>query len=394
MTNRDKTVDYLRATAMLWVIVIHVLYWGNFFVSDTVNLIKSFLLFEMPLFFFVTGASNSFSKTRGYFNFVFKRYKRVLIPYWIFALICIVFSIIDFKNSGSLAPNAIGDIFLSWLIPHDTQMTNIPYLTWALWFIPVYLGIILIIPLLKLMRSCKHSDMFIIVLLFVFVATCYLGLGRIRIVAFYSIWTYIGLFYDKITAHITERNFRKALLFVALVGLVGILGLHTVGLPLDMQYNKAPPNLMFLVFSVVNLSIIFLLIPYITKLGKYIEQYKLPNKILALFSTRTMTIYLYQSFAFYIAIRFINTLIPRIDFISAVIKAMLCLIFAVVLCCAFALLFGKIEDIGNRRKKTANKESDSAKRSLTKDNHVSNCDNSDLIIITADTETEVHEKPE
>lgn len=392
MTNRDKTIDYLRATAMLWVIVIHVLYWGNFFVSSTANLVKSFLLFEMPLFFFVTGASNSFSKTTGYFKFVFKRYKRVLIPYWIFAFICIGLSIINFKNSGLLDSNAIGDIFLSWLIPQDTQMTNIPYLTWALWFIPVYLGVILIIPLLKLMRNCKHSDLFIIVLLFVFVSTCYLNLGRIRSIAFYSLWTYIGLFYGEISLHITERKFRKALMFIALIGLCGILGLHSVGLPLDMQSNKAPPNLMFLVFSVVNLSLIFLLIPSITKLGKYIEQHNLPGKILALFSTRTMTIYLYQSFAFYIAIRLTNRIIPGIDFISAVMKVMLCLVFAVVLCSVFALLFGKIEDLGNWRRKTANKGNDD-KKSLIKDNHVSDIENSDLIITVAN-ENEAHEKTE
>lgn len=49
--NRDKTIDRLRDFAMLWVIVVHVLYWGDFFISGYVNLLKSFCLFEMPLFF-------------------------------------------------------------------------------------------------------------------------------------------------------------------------------------------------------------------------------------------------------------------------------------------------------------------------------------------------------
>ncbi|MDO5138386.1 MAG: acyltransferase family protein, partial [Oscillospiraceae bacterium] len=73
---------------MIWVIVVHTLYWGNFSSDSSFNLIKSFFLFEMPLFFFVTGASNSFSRSTGYYRFVFRRYKRILIPYWVFALIC------------------------------------------------------------------------------------------------------------------------------------------------------------------------------------------------------------------------------------------------------------------------------------------------------------------
>ena len=60
--SRDKTIDRLRGFAMLWVIVVHVLYWGNFFSNGYVNFLKSFCLFEMPLFFFITGASNSLAK--------------------------------------------------------------------------------------------------------------------------------------------------------------------------------------------------------------------------------------------------------------------------------------------------------------------------------------------
>ena len=68
MVKRDETIDQLRGLAIFWVIVVHVLYWGNFFDNNYINTIKSFCLFEMPLFFFLTGASNSFSKIDGYFG--------------------------------------------------------------------------------------------------------------------------------------------------------------------------------------------------------------------------------------------------------------------------------------------------------------------------------------
>lgn len=44
--NRDKTIDRLRGFAMIWVIVVHVLYWGNFFTNGYVNLLKSGAIFS------------------------------------------------------------------------------------------------------------------------------------------------------------------------------------------------------------------------------------------------------------------------------------------------------------------------------------------------------------
>ena len=49
MSKRDETIDRLRGFAMFWVIVVHVLYWGNFFDNERINLLKSFCLFESEL---------------------------------------------------------------------------------------------------------------------------------------------------------------------------------------------------------------------------------------------------------------------------------------------------------------------------------------------------------
>lgn len=40
MSKRDETIDRLRGFAMFWVIVVHVLYWGNFFDNERINLLK------------------------------------------------------------------------------------------------------------------------------------------------------------------------------------------------------------------------------------------------------------------------------------------------------------------------------------------------------------------
>ncbi len=346
MEKRDKTIDHLRGFAMLWVIVVHVLYWGNFFNNGSINLLKSFCLFEMPLFFFVTGASNSFGRTDGYFKFVLKRYKRILIPYWVFAFICAGVSIIYFGFSSGIDFISAIKILISWLIPIDRQITSISYLTWALWFIPVYLCVVLIIPLLKQVNKSTKAILFAIALLVLFLVTCLFNLGWIQNVVFYSFWTYMGLFYSDIIQRLKQHSFRKSLCFVALIGVVVMAILYVLGEPIDMQQNKFPPNIMFGIFSLIMMSLVLLSIPSIDKLYYHIERHKLTNRVANLFSTHSMTIFLYQAFAFNLTIRFANILIPSSSIAMSVVKLILCLITTVILCAVFALIFGRVERIG------------------------------------------------
>ena len=246
--SRDKTIDHLRGFAMFWVIVVHVLYWGSFFTNGYVNLLKSFCLFEMPLFFFITGASNGFSKTKNYFDFVSKRFQRILIPYWVFAVICALLSIVKYGMEGNMDFFTGIKVLLSWMIPINKQMTSVSYLTWALWFVPVYLCIVLIIPVLKWMKQSAHKIIFGFLLFGVFIATCLLNLGWIQNISFYALWTYIGLFYSEIKFAVNQKQTRKYFAFTFVSGAAMICLLHFAGQSLDMQANKFPPNIMFLHF--------------------------------------------------------------------------------------------------------------------------------------------------
>lgn len=346
MKERDKTIDRLRGMAMLWVILVHVLYWGNFYSNIYINLLKSFSLFEMPLFFFVTGASNSKNQANGYFSFVYRRYKRILVPYWVFAIVCTTLSIVKYSTTSSIDVNTIAKVFFSWLIPANKQITSIPYLTWALWFIPVYLCVILIIPFFKHMRHSRMPIMYGLLLLGVFIATCLFKLGWVQNVAFYSLWTYIGLFYDEIIFNLKKKSFCNFLLFIAAVGIFVLLVFYFMKLTIDMQYNKFPPNITFAVFSFVMMAIIILIIPYINKVYDYLEKNKLINKMLKLFSMRSLTIFLYQVFAFNLTIKISNILVAGSDVVAGTAKAAICLILTVPLCAVLALIFGRIENVG------------------------------------------------
>ena len=345
MNNRDPYIDRLRGFAMLWVIVVHVLYWGNFFHSGYFNLIKSFCLFEMPLFFFVTGASHSFSQVKRYIHFVGKRFLRILIPYWVFAVLCAVLSIVKYSLEGSMDFLTGIKVLLSWLVPIDRQMTSVPCLTWALWFVPVYLCVVLLLPLLKQMNRSPRKIEFAFLLLGVFAVTCLLKLGWVQNIAFYSFWTYVGLFYRDIKLAAEQKPTRKYFLSIITAGVVLLCLLHFAGQPLDMQSNKFPPDLIFFVFSVLMMALILLVFPHFNRLFGRLEKSRLAGRLFELFSTRSMTIFLYQVFAFHLTIRLSNLLIPGGGFLAALAKSVLCLAATIPACAGLAVVFGKIETL-------------------------------------------------
>lgn len=345
VNTRDKTLDRLRGFAMMWVIVVHVLYWGNFFASAYINLLKSFCLFEMPLFFFITGASHSFSNTGRYFKFVQKKFLRVLIPYWLFALICAFLSIVKYSIEKHISIIDIIQILLSWLIPINKQMTSVPYLTWALWFIPVYLCIVLIIPMLNRIKQSNWIYQFGLLLFMLFLGCCLINVDVAQHIVFYSLWTFIGLFYKDIKTAITDKHIRKCLWIICAVSITLMCILSLCGHSLDMQSNKFPPNIMFLVYSSIAMALIILTLPYLDSILTKIEQHKLFGRILALFSTRSLTIFLYQVFAFNFTIRVSNVLFSNESVLSSIAKSAFCLATTIPACAGLGVIFGKAEKI-------------------------------------------------
>lgn len=310
------------------------------------NLLKSFCLFAMPLFFFITGASNSFSKTGSYFSFVSKRFQRILIPYWIFALICAFLSIGKFSIEGDMDFFTGIKVLLSWMVPVDRQITSVSYLTWALWFVPVYLCVVIILPALKQINDSTIKIEFAFLLLGLFVLTCFLKMGWFRNVAFYSFWTYVGLFYRDIKVFAEQKHTRRYFLYLAIAGMVTICILYLAGQSLNMQSNKFPPNMIFFVFSIMMMALIMFALPYLDRFIGCLETGNISGKIFNLFSTRSMTIFLYQVFAFNLTIRLTTMLIHGDSIISSIAKSIFCLATTIPACAGLAVIFGKIEKLG------------------------------------------------
>ena len=81
--ERDIQLDCYRALAMMYIVcIIHPILWYNF---DIYN-IDPTMLVEMPVIFFIAGASQSYSKRRNLIDTIKNRAQRVLLAYYIFLI--------------------------------------------------------------------------------------------------------------------------------------------------------------------------------------------------------------------------------------------------------------------------------------------------------------------
>ncbi|MEN6851234.1 acyltransferase family protein [Klebsiella variicola] len=75
--QRDVTIDILRVCGLLLIMLAHV---------NPPNLIFQIRTFDVPMMVFVSGVSYFLSKKAdvSYFSYAFSRFKRLVLPVWIF----------------------------------------------------------------------------------------------------------------------------------------------------------------------------------------------------------------------------------------------------------------------------------------------------------------------
>jgi len=277
---------------MIWVIFIHCLYWLGYF-----SWYKSFFLAEMSLFFFIAGASNGMASKKSLGNFYLSRFQRIMIPYWIYGLVCIALMLI-FRTAVTIKGFWI--LPLTWIIPFGSIHSSIPYLPRALWFIPVYLLVMLFFPLFEKMRNTRMRYLPFVLLFGGIVALDIWGIdGAIadltQKIVFYSFFTYFGLFFTEITKK-TKPVPAYAVLAIALLAMA-VLAVY-FGQSLNMQHNKFPPNTMFFFYSLAALSILYILSDNIVKAVKFLRKNVFFDWIYQQYTQRGLTIFLFHPIVF------------------------------------------------------------------------------------------------
>ncbi|MDR1762200.1 MAG: acyltransferase [Bacteroidales bacterium] len=287
---RNEKLDIFRGLAMIWVILVHCLYWLGYFSWH-----KSFLLIEMPLFFFIAGASNGMASKKSLGVFYLTRFKRILMPYWIYGIICV--ALISIVSTPETIKSFI-KLAYSWVNPFASTLSSITYLTWAIWFIPVYLLVILAFPLFEKIRNIQYMRYFplFLLLLLIGILNFFENGGTVlyyaKMFVCYGFFTYLGLFFTEITK---ERKIFPAFAIVAICLLTMFVLVKFFGQSLNMQNNKFPPNFMFFSFSLAALTIFYIFSDIIVNAIKFLSRNKIFDWIYIQYG---FTIFLFHPFVF------------------------------------------------------------------------------------------------
>lgn len=293
--ERDANLDKYRAIVMAYIVcIIHLIYWAGFCSEPD----RSFLLFEMPVIFFISGASYRLSTPKSYTSFVKGRIRRIIIPYYIWLLLSLPLSIIllqfgrwgidagltEGMSNSELMDSGIRKIVLfhrsQGLIPFDNHV----------WFIVPFFLIMLLAPIVSRLINNQRDMVFCIVLflLLVFVGDFLYHemlihnkvVELINYVFAYLPFFIIGFAYKK--AKLTPWHILLAILLI----FISVWAMRNGVYPDSVQLNKFPPTCCFVIY---NFGVLLLLI-YL------FDHIRIPDwKWLEIYNKRGFTIYIYQN---------------------------------------------------------------------------------------------------
>lgn len=287
---RDLQLDIYRALMMVYIpCVIHVMYW----LGKVGEPFRSIALFEMPVIFYISGATMYVTNTdRGFLSSVSNRVKRILFPYYFYILISLLFVLLFSLYFPSLSEISLRSM-IKILLAQDHSLP-VPYMS-HLWFIIPYLIVSCSFPIQKKWANSVNRWIYMVILIaFLFIIQHAWNSSQsiiykvIREALFYNFFFIAGyLFYKRI-------SLKQLITVTILSGMIAaILIYHECAFTgeFTMQSHKFPPDLLFIFFG--TFCICFLSLTF--------GNFKLPqNRILMHWNKYGYTIYLWQNISFFI----------------------------------------------------------------------------------------------
>ncbi|MDF2677268.1 MAG: acyltransferase 3 [Bacillota bacterium] len=258
--NRLYELDYIRFIACLAVIIVHITATG---VTDYIQgsfphivtlILNRSLKFTTPVFIFLSGVTNFYSydkKELKYIDFVKKRLKSTLIPYFVWC--CIYY--LAYIYAGIYKFDII--FFMKNVI--------LGTMSYHLYFVIIITQIYLLGPLFyKLIKNSKNK-IFILIIGAVFTAICAGTLNFklsdrifLKYIFFYMLGIYVTLETEKFKTFVSRNKILIASGYIA----IGIL--YT----LATYYNWPEVTYIWFVFSAVSVFLVFLLSTYLVEIFK------------------------------------------------------------------------------------------------------------------------------
>lgn len=286
---RDIQLDNYRALVMIYILCVsHVLHW----LLNAGEPILSVVVIGTPVIFFVSGAALSVSRSkRGIVETVINRLKRIVVPFYIYAIVAIVIAVVATLLIPRIELVGFRPVHLSDFSWTDAlkvifcqDVPHIPYMA-HLWFIIPYLILACSFPLqVKLTKHVNRHVYFVACILLFVVVQSFTQNALIREVLCYNVFIVAGyLYYRK-----CDMRLCVLLAVIALAALLineFLLGGHFS----PLQDHKFPPDWVFCAYSLFVLCLVSLVFWKI----------RVPqNRLLRIWNKRGYTMYLYQSVIF------------------------------------------------------------------------------------------------
>ena len=280
MKERNLTIDILRVIGILFVIASHCEF------STSVN---NLIGFDVVLLVFVAGISfmmSSFDLEKdSYFEYVIKRFKKLIIPAWI--LICVLLIVLKFIFHEAIDGSYILKSFL--LLAGGIGFV---------WIYRVFFTSSLLSPFFKKMIEEKNPWVLLCIFLCISVINdllhhyAFLTMGTIGKVLEYLITYTISYLVITLIGMLSVRFEKREKLIVTLLFIgIAVLGRYLTG-ALWVTY-KHPPYLMYMSYG---LAVSFFLYVLLEK----IELSGVLEKCITWLSIHTRSIYLWHAFFYYV----------------------------------------------------------------------------------------------
>ncbi len=299
--KRDLLLDAMRAYAMIYIVCVVHLFYCWLWPSST---LVSLLLFEMPAIFFIAGASARHSQSHSFWQLLVGRLRRVVLPYYVYAAISLV---VLFATGLAAEPFVMREMLMVLI---GDEIPGLPY-AWHLWFILPYLVVSVSFHFQRRWAE-RYGIGYLLLVAAIACLACsafslsgtdlhqMAGLRRIvchnlLYVLCYNVFFVAGfVLYRRFTVARTMAVLLIAVVLAAVLavssGEAGCLKGWVVAIP-DMQVEKFPPTIVFMLFGTAALCLLSLVI----------RRTGLPYpSIVAFWNRHGYTIYLYQNYCLWL----------------------------------------------------------------------------------------------
>lgn len=260
MNVRNQGLDVARVALILYIVTtIH----GSFWLKLIPELPASWLLFEMPLIFIVSGwafaLSDKWAANQSYFSYFIGRTGRLLIPFLFYAFVCATLFLISLilKKEDLSFLNAL-QVYANWLNPFTAGSgDNIGMLQWHLWFISPFLIVTWLLPfLIKLPFISRLPLWGWVIFGFLGTTTFQFLPDLLQTGLFYCLWALLG--YSIMQKKPASKEYLLCFA-IAAAALAATALIAPDSFTWNMQSNKFPPNNVFFLFSCLWASTLLLL---------------------------------------------------------------------------------------------------------------------------------------